>query len=43
MSVEGLCGVFIPGWVVAGKWQSQADKSAVAEHSFNQNHTIRLQ
>jgi len=24
MSVEGLCGVFIPGWVGAGKWQSFA-------------------
>jgi len=23
--VAGLCGVFIPGWVGAGKWQSQYD------------------
>ena len=21
MSVEGFCGVFIPGWVGAGNWQ----------------------
>jgi len=25
MSVAGLCGVFIPGWVGAGKWQSQQE------------------
>ena len=25
MSVEGLCGVFIPGWVGVGKWQSQQE------------------
>ena len=25
MSVDGLCGVFIPGWVRAGKWQSQQE------------------
>ena len=25
MSVDGLCGVFIPGWVEAGKWQSQQE------------------
>ena len=22
MSADGLCGIFIPGWVEAGKWQS---------------------
>ena len=43
------------GWVGEGKWQlrikehgrhirlAQPDKSAVAEHSFNQDHIIRLQ
>ena len=25
MSVAGLCGVFIPGWVGVGKWQSQQE------------------
>ena len=25
MSVDGLCEVFIPGWVGAGKWQSQKE------------------
>ena len=25
MSVAGLCGVFIPDWVGAGKWQSRQE------------------
>jgi len=25
MSLSGLCVVFIPGWVAAGKWQSQQE------------------
>jgi len=25
MSVAGLCVLFIPGWVGAGKWQSQLE------------------
>ena len=25
MSVDGVCGVFIPDWVGAGKWQSQEE------------------
>jgi len=25
MSVEGLCGVFILGWVGAEKWQSEEE------------------
>jgi len=29
MSVAGLCGVFIPGWVGAGKWQSLKQENKI--------------
>jgi len=31
MSVDGLCGVFIPGWVGAGKWPMKMEPTVSSE------------